>query len=134
IVRSSLPIVVQRPDVAVAALSVPVRSIGGQPLIIQYDVKNVGKGSVFNATRKDRIYVSTSPVFDAAAQLLATQSFSENILSGSAVTHGYSYTFPPGTSGARYFFVHTNFDSTFRETTYTNNRSEAASTTVSTAV
>ncbi|MBN8674804.1 MAG: hypothetical protein J0L56_11755, partial [Chitinophagales bacterium] len=127
--RSTLPITVQRPD-ATVSVTIPSTANAGQSLTINYNVLNNGPGSVFNAVRKDKIYISNSAVFDGSAQLISTQTFTENLPAGTAVPHSISYTIPPSASGNRYFYVHTNFDSTFRETSYSNNISAAAVTNV----
>ena len=131
--RSTLPITVQRPDVVVSSISVPPAVNAGQPILLNYTVLNSGLGAVFNSVRRDRIYVSNFPNFDASAQLLGTQTFTENIPVNTPVGHTYNYTFTPATTGAKYFYVHTNFDSSFRETNATNNFSAAAGTTVTAA-
>ena len=127
--RSALPVSIQRPD-ATVSVSVPATSNAGQPITINYGVLNNGPGAVFNFLRKDKIYISASAVFDTSAQLISTQTFTENLPVGTAVPHSLSYTIPNAVSGNRYFYVHTNFDSTFRETTYANNISAAAATSV----
>lgn len=127
--RSTLPITVQRPD-ATVSVTIPSTANAGQSLTINYNVLNNGPGSVFNAVRKDKIYISNSAVFDGSAQLISTQTFTENLPAGTAVPHSINYTIPPSASGNRYFYVHTNFDSTFRETSYSNNISAAAVTNV----
>lgn len=129
--RSASPITIRRPDLTVLSVTVPSNITGGQPFSIKYEVRNNGQGSVFNVERKDRIYVSTSPVFDASAQLITTQRPVESVAAGSSVEHSFNYTLPQATSGTRYFYVYTNFDSAFRETNYTNNISAAAATFVS---
>ena len=127
--RSALPINIRRPDLAVSA-TVPASASAGQPVTITYSILNNGPGSVFNQLRNDKIYFSTSPVFDGSADLIGTQSFTESLPVGTPVAHSFSYTIPNGINGSRYFYVHTNFDSTFRETSYSNNISSAASTSV----
>lgn len=128
--RSDLPIQIQRPDATVPAVSVPAASTGGQSITVGYTVLNNGPGAVFNSLRNDRIYMSTSSVFNGTAQLIGTQSFTESLPVGTGVQHTFAYALPPATSGGRYFFVHTNFDSTFRETNQLNNISSPATTTV----
>ncbi len=127
--RSDLPITIQRPDVTVSA-TVPAVSYAGLPVNISYDVLNNGPGAVFGAVRNDRIYISASSVFDGSAQLIGTQTFTEDLPTGTAVPHTFTYNMPNGVLGNRYFYVHTNFDSTFRETNYNNNISAAAATNV----
>jgi hypothetical protein len=133
--RSDHAIAITRPDLSVSAPTVAPTSIGGQPVKINYEVKNLGSGSVFNGRRVDQIYVSTSPTLDGTAQLLKATLITENIPAGGSANHTYSHTFTPGTSGVRYFFVVVNYDSSLlKETAYTNNASAPASTMFSTAV
>lgn len=132
--RSTLPITIQRPDVVVSTIAVPATTTGGQNVTVTYSVANNGAGAVFNHIRRDNIYISSSPVFDNSAQLIGTASYTENILVNAPVQHAYSYALPAATSGNRYFYVHTNFDSAFKETSSSNNISTAAATLVSSAV
>lgn len=132
--RSTLPIIIKRPDAVVSSVTVPANSTGGQPVAINYSILNNGPGAVFNHIRRDKVYVSSLAVFDGSAQLISTQTYTEDLPVGTAVPHSLSYTFPVSTSGTRYFYVHTNFDSAFRETNSTNNISAGASTVVNTAV
>lgn len=131
--RSALPLTVQRPDLVVPRVSIPAALAGGQSFTISYDVKNTGSGAVFNATRNDRFYASSSNVFDGSAVLIGSKTFTEDIAAGATVSHDFAYTFPPATSGTRYVYVQTNYDSTFRETTMANNTSAGAVTVVSNA-
>lgn len=131
--RSTLPITVQRPDATVSTITVPANSTGGQALAINYSILNSGPGTVFNHVRRDKIYVSASPVFNGSAQLIDSAIFTEDLPVGTAVSHTLNYTFPVSTSGTRYFYVHTNFDSAFRENNANNNISIAAATLVTPA-
>lgn len=120
--RSVLPISIQRPDLAVSAVTVPSNATGGQPITIQWNVVNNGPGSVFNHIRKDKIYLSSSATFnELTAQLLSTQVFTENIAAGGTVSHSLAYTPPAALSGTWYVYVQTNFDSSIREQSYVNN-------------
>ena len=125
--RAAFAIAVQRPDVTVPAVAVPATAVGGQSFTIGYSVLNNGPGAVFNHGRHDNIYVSSLPVFDGSAQLISTQTYTEDLPVGTAISHNLSYTFPIATSGTRYFYVHTNYDSLFRETNSSNNISTASS-------
>ena len=131
--RSALPIAVSRPDVTVPSLSVPANVSGGQQIAINYSVLNNGPGAVFNHIRRDRIYVSNFSSFDGSAQIIDTKTYTESLPVGTAVPQSFTYTFPPATTGAKYFYVLTNYDSAFRETNTLNNLSTAAMTTVSAA-
>ncbi len=132
--RSTLPIAVQRPDAVVSTIAVPSSTIGGTTVTINYSVLNNGPGAVFNHARKDRIYISNFSSFDASAQVIGTNTFTEDLPVGTAVPHTFMYNMPPATTGTKYFYVLTNYDSTFRETNSANNVSAAALTTVSAAI
>lgn len=131
--RSSLPITVQRPDATVPVVTAPAIAFGGQAIAINYNVLNNGPGTVFNHIRRDRLYVSTSAVFNGSAQLIDSSTYTENLPVAATVSHSFTYTFPVATSGNRYFYVHTNYDSSFRETNSNNNISAGAVVTVSPA-
>lgn len=124
--RSDAPISIQNPDVVVPEVIVPANVSGGQNFIITYKVLNSGAGSIFNHIRRDRIYVSNFPNFDANAQLIGEQNFTENIAAGTSVSHQFTYAFAPAASGNKYFYVHTNYDASFKETNANNNRSVAS--------
>ena len=132
--RSLLPITVIRPDVTVPAVSVPANTIGAQPVTISYNLINNGPGAVFTHARKDRLYISNFSSFDASAVLIATNTYTESLPVGVAVPHTFTHTMPAATTGAKYFYVETNYDSLFRETNYSNNVSTSAMTTVSAAI
>jgi ELWxxDGT repeat protein len=132
--RSSLPITINRPDVTVPVVTVPPTSTGGQTIAVNYTVQNNGPGTVFNQLRKDRIYISNSPAFDASAQLIGTNSFTEDLQVNSGVSHSFNYILPPATTGLKYFYVISNYDSSFRETNYVNNLGLAALTNVLAAI
>jgi len=119
---------ITKPDLIPPVVSVPASVVGGQAFNIIYSIKNTGSGAVYNHVRNDKIYVSTSPVFNGSAQLISTQTYTENLPVGISLSHSFSYTFPVSASGTRYFYVHTNPDSLFRETNANNNISAAAST------
>jgi len=131
--RSTLPILVNRPDAVVPSVSVPANSIGGTTIAVNYQVLNNGPGAVFNHIRRDRLYISNFSSFDGSAQVVGTQTFTEDLPVGTGVPHSFTYTFSPVTTGAKYFYVQTNYDSSFRETNTANNISASAGTLVSAA-
>lgn len=125
--KRSAALTVTRPDLTVSSVTLPANAIGGQQIAIGYTIENTGSGSVFNSARKDEIFVSPSPVFDASAQKIATFSFTESIAAGASLTKSFNYTFGAEAPGTRYFFVKTNVDSaSFKETNYTNNQGSSS--------
>lgn len=131
--RSSLPVSIQRPDAIVASISAPPTSFGGQTISINYSVQNNGPGAVYNHLRKDRLYISNFSNFDGSAQLVNTASFTEDLPVGTAVPHSMTFSIPPAYSGTKYFFVLTNFDSSFKETNNSNNLSTSTATSITAA-
>ena len=132
--RSNLPITISRPDIIVPSITVPANSIGGQPINISYTIMNNGQGSVFSHVRYDQVFMSNFPAFDNSAQLISTLTFTENLPAGSGVSHSLTYNLPAAATGNRYFFVRSNYDSAFKETSYLNNLSASAVTLVSAAI
>lgn len=128
--RSTLPITIQRPDASVPSVTAPASSVAGQTITINYAVLNNGPGGVFNHQRKDRLYISNFSNFDINAQLVSTQAFTEDLLAGDAVQHSFIYNIPSSTTGTKYFFVETNYDSSFRETNMLNNLSAGVASTM----
>lgn len=133
VVRRSVKVIISRPDLSVTALTVPAAITGGTPFTISYTVQNNGQGGVYNTKRTDRIYMSNSSVYDGSAQLIKTVSFTEDVISGTPVSHTVEHTLPNDVSGTKYFFVRTNADSAFAESNFNNNVSPAAMASVSTA-
>lgn len=131
--RSSVPINIARPDAVLATIDCPPVASGGQTVQISYNVLNNGPGAVFNHQRNDKLYISTHASFDGSAQLLSTQTFTENLPVGVNVPHSFSYSIPPSLTGTRYFYVITNYDSLFKETTLLNNTSAAATMVITAA-
>ncbi|MBL7749357.1 MAG: hypothetical protein JNM19_18095, partial [Chitinophagaceae bacterium] len=131
--RSALSISVQRPDVVVSAISAPASAFGGQTVTLSYNILNNGPGGVFNHQRRDRYYISNFSNFDVSAQLIGSQTFTGNLPVGTPVPYTFNYTLPPATTGAKYFFVETNYDSLFKETNSTNNISLSAGTLITAA-
>lgn len=132
--RSALSITIQRPDAIVSSINVPATALGSQTIAINYNISNNGPGAVFNHIRRDKIYISNSPVFDISAQLISTQTFTENLPVNSPISHVVNYTIPASTSGTRYFYIHTNFDSAFKETNSNNNISASAAISIIPAI
>jgi subtilase family serine protease len=122
VVSRSAPIVVNRPDLDISAITVSASAMGNQEITINYTVKNIGSGSVFSALRRDVLFVSNNPVFDASATYLKDNSLLTTMAPNAESNHSFTHTFPAGTNGMRYFHLIVNHDSTFRETNYVNNR------------
>ncbi len=130
--RSQKAIVIKSPDLTVPTISAPAAVYGGQSFTITYTVANNSTSGVFNAVRRDYLYVSNSPVFDNTATLLPNNNnFIENVINGIPVSHSFTYSFPNTTTGIKYFYVRTNGGDLIQENTYTNNVSAAAIVNVS---
>ena len=121
-------LVISRPDVTVPVINSPTNAVAGQPTVINYEVKNIGAGSIYNHLRKDRLFISSSSIFDGSAVQVATASYTESVGANASVPHSFTYSLPPSQSGTRYFFVQTNWDNSFLETNSGNNRSVSTQT------
>ncbi|MBP8113891.1 MAG: PKD domain-containing protein [Chitinophagaceae bacterium] len=119
--RSTKPIVVKNPDLTVPTATAPSSVYGGQNFSIQYTVANNNTAGLFNALRKDKVFISNSPIYDNTAVLVHTTSYTENVLQNTPVTHTINYSFPFNTTGTKYIFIRTNTDSSLIETTLANN-------------
>lgn len=128
--RSALPITISRPDIAVLSVQAPASALGGDNFIIDYTLQNSG-GNLYNHRRKDRLFVSSHSSFDGSAILVDSLLYTENLTAGVTVPHSFGYKFAPGTNGTFYFFVQTNSDSSFRESSYANNINGSAAVVIS---
>jgi hypothetical protein len=127
VISRSQAIIVNRPDLAITHMALPDNPIAGNEINIAYTVKNNGLGGIFNAPRRDFLYVSNSASFDITnATLLHTQTITTNLAPNAETNHSFRHSFAPGTQGVRYLHIIINFDSTFRETNYGNNRTNRA--------
>jgi hypothetical protein len=122
VISRSSPIMVNRPDLAITQVVAPDNTIGGNEINIAYTVRNTGPGGIFNAVRRDLLYVSNSPGFDVATATYLNQNIiTTNLGSNAETNHSFRHNFAPGTQGVRYLHIIINFDSTFRESNYVNN-------------
>ncbi|MBC7934798.1 MAG: hypothetical protein H7Y86_05480 [Rhizobacter sp.] len=127
--RSSQPVYIRRPDITVSSVTVPAAVNGASNFSIQYTINNSSTAGIFNHLRRDKIYVSNFSSFDGSAQLIATKTYTQDIPANGSVSNSLTYAFAANTSGARYFYIHINYDSAFTETNYTNNIKIAAGAT-----
>ena len=89
-------ITVNRPDLTPPIASVQPNTTAGVPVNINYTISNGGLGNVYNHARRDKYYVSTAPIFTGAAVQIGTQTFTENVLAGSSVSHSFHLYFSAG--------------------------------------
>lgn len=124
---------VQWPDLTVPSVTVPASASSGQPLPVSYNILNNGPGAVYNRSRKDYFYISSSNTFNGSAVLLDSVVYpSASVPVNIAQTVQKVVTLPNGVSGTRYIFVRTNGDSTFKETDlYNNTNTTGAAVTIS---
>jgi hypothetical protein len=123
VISRSSPIVVNRPDLAITQMTSPDNTTAGNEINITYTVKNNGLGGIFNAARRDLLYMSNNPSFDIATATYLNQNIvNTNLPSNAETNHSFRHSFAPGTQGVRYLHIIINVDSAIRETNYGNNR------------
>ncbi|MBS1737033.1 MAG: hypothetical protein JSS98_10595, partial [Bacteroidetes bacterium] len=121
ITRSNL-FTIAWPDLKVPSVSVPATGNSGQPLTVNYNVQNSGHGGLFNHYRKDYIYLGNNSAFDGTAVLIDSVVYSSATVDTNVVqTLQRQSILPNGISGLKYVFVKVNVDTTFKETSFTNN-------------
>jgi|GEM_PF-1095667 len=98
------------PDLQVMSVNVPTQANSGQSFSLDWVTTNAGPNPPSENYWSDKVYISTSAVFDSTATLLATKgrSHSGDLTSGSTYAGATSINIPNGISGAYYVYVHTD--------------------------
>lgn len=130
VIARSEKVTVSWPDLTVPSVTVPTAITGGVPFTFEYSVVNNGPGSVYDASRVDKIYVSSSSVFDGSATLIKSVNVKESVVPGSPAQQSISLSLPHGASGTQYFYVEVNAGKVFKEKSFSNNISSGASSNV----
>lgn len=77
----------------------------GQPVSLQWTVKNNGPQSTVIPSWTDAVYLSTNPVFDASDRLIGSTSISLPLSPGNTYTKSLTVTVPQEAEGTVFFIV-----------------------------
>lgn len=112
------------PDLRVDSIRLlPDTAVAGTPLIVEFEVKNYGQGSVPGAAGwKDRAYISAEPVWTpSTVGSLNTVNLQQGVAPDSSYTRSLSFTMPmlPGgaSEGVRYVYLYTDVEDDLYEHT-----------------
>ncbi len=108
---ASSPIQIHTPDLTPISFQSPATIVAGQSINLDWSVQNIGVGKLNNTNWEDRLYLSTSPVFDQATAIPATTKNQMSALeSGDSLSTQHSFTIPPNLSGSYYWTLWINQD------------------------
>ena len=129
IVRSSSPIIIERPDLIVPNITAPASLISGDSAIINWQVKNEGNGSLTNRSWKDKIFMSRLSVFnpDSAVAIGEYTHSGATLNPGHTLSVSKKYLIPHTYQGTWYFYVTTDFQNQIYEKHAEFNNTSAAS-------
>ena len=108
--RSSASLEVSSPDLIVAAIYAPAADSSGNEIGIQWVVKNVGKGALYNnGNFEDRIMIAPTAAYNPGSVTeIGRLLYNQVILAGDSVVKQTMVTIPNGFSGNYYLYVHTD--------------------------
>jgi|GEM_PF-1028558 len=122
ICRSESMIQVLRPDLIVARIVIPPSAASGDSLQVEWVTKNSGPVSILNKGWTDRVFLSTSLVYNpATATMLGDKVITGSLMSGDSLTNHLTVDIPEGLAGSYYILVYTDYSHTIPENIYENN-------------
>ena len=98
------------PDLMVETIAVPLTTFGGQPMPIQYTVRNTGLGPTTSGQWTDRIVFNDDPVNFAGGTIIANINYNGNLEPDSGYTKSLSANIPITVSGEYYIHVITDIN------------------------
>lgn len=118
---------VKNADLIVDSVGVPATADSGQPVAVQWAVKNNGPGDVVLITQTDKIFLSSSPVFDLlTATELGEAVYYLNQAANTSLIRQRTVTLPNGLSGDYYIHVVADFNDNVNEGLNENNNTNQA--------
>lgn len=119
---SSGSIMVLNPDLQVTNVTIPSAANAGSQVVIHWQIKNNGPGSIFNRNRKDFIFLSADTIFNLNNDILIDSiGFTESISSTATINKQKSIILPNNLNGNYYVFVYTDFSNKIFEKANENN-------------
>ncbi|GAB4152235.1 MAG: hypothetical protein Fur0021_16770 [Candidatus Promineifilaceae bacterium] len=98
------------PDLEVSSLSAPAAANSGATINVIWEVTNYGAGAPFETYWQDRVYLTSSPIFNAnGATILGTFGHSGILQPGESYAQNRSLILPEGIAGTYYVHVWTDY-------------------------
>lgn len=122
--RTSSPMMINLtppPDLKVESIAAPVTSFSGQPISVQYTVKNIGLDDTQVNEWYDRVVFTSDPLNYAGGTVIGTFKHTGELEMDSSYTRNVTVNVPPGIFGNRYVYVITDWFNVVFENAGENN-------------
>ena len=119
---TTLQVTLTPPDLQLSSVSARTPATAGQPLVVNWTVKNVGTGATLVSNWIDYIYYSTSSTFDISTATRIGDFAHAGVLNvNSTYTQQQAVNLPVTLNGAYYIYVYTDGPNQVAEATKENN-------------
>lgn len=116
-------------DLIITNVQNPSTAFSGQPITVQWQVKNIGQGSTLSQSWSDAVFISTDNIFDAGDNFLGYLQNLASLNPNESYTQSETFTLPQGINDNYFIFVVADYYSQLLETNNTNNTNSSLSTT-----
>ncbi|WP_461042274.1 CARDB domain-containing protein [Spirosoma harenae] len=124
---------VQNPDLSPVQLTTPANAISEQTITLQWRVKNIGQGSLYDRNWTDRVYLSANSTYEPGIDIvLASSTLNQLLSAGNEYTRQTTATIPVGVSGNYYLLLVSDADNNVLEK-HEDNNSQAVPITITLA-
>ncbi|MEZ4804768.1 MAG: CARDB domain-containing protein [Bacteroidia bacterium] len=121
-VSSAEEIQIISPDLKPLNAAVASTDTSGKNTTVEWDITNIGEGSQYLTYVTDKIYLSRHNMYHPdSVTFLGQHSYSLALSPGDTVHTSKSITIPNGTTGNRYFFVHSDANNSIFENSRDSN-------------
>lgn len=114
------------PDLKVTSIIKPNQAFSGTDINVQWTVLNQGTGDVESGIHSDRIYISTSAVFNQGSAIYLGQENATALDAGQSYTKIKSVTIPQSVFGDYYIHVLTDYNNQVFEHVFEDNNVETS--------
>ena len=121
--RSINSIQIFSPDLIVKNVSIPPAANSGSTVLVEYQIKNTGPGTLVNSTNSDKFYLSASATYNPAnlTQLSVAIYSTGILLPTDSILRNAQVTLPNGINGNFYIYIVTDANNSIFEATGENN-------------
>jgi Ca2+-binding RTX toxin-like protein/protocatechuate 3,4-dioxygenase beta subunit len=109
------------PDLQVAGVIAPHDAFSGQPINLNWTVRNAGTGKTLETAWKDRVFLSNDSILDASDLALGTFDRTGALNAGESYTGTASVNLPAGITGNYFFIVQTDVGNQVYENIFESN-------------